>query len=493
VLLEPSQKIWHILISSAQLPIKFRGKEMKISKILFIGFAVVMGGYGLTSPSKLLAVCNSTIGDSISCGEEILLKEGSVSPQLDKQAGANAIADQDYPKAVQLLTRAWSIKKDPETLIMLENAKLVGQNLPIKTIAVTIPGSQSTPLDIPTGMLKAVGFAQQQWNADSNHTWKLQIVLADDRNDKDYAARSNDGSSLVDNLLKRGILAGIGSYSSVVSLPVKDIYQKHQTVLVSGTSTSTELSNPSSDTFFYRVCSDNRISGKQIANYLRANKYTKIALFYTNGKTFSESMTRALKSNIQGTTIVKEFNFVGVGLAGNDIKEAKQAGAQAIVLIPDAYTSEAPERLRLLSIIKENNGDLPIIGNEVVKDQTLPNFSKKQLEKLVISLPWHSSSYQNNTINVPDFWGNKAQLDHRIAMTYDAAQVVIKALDILPIDQGTIDGRKQVQKIISDPTFRINGITGEISFTGTDRSQPINSLVKPKCDATKCAGFQPAS
>jgi ABC-type branched-subunit amino acid transport system substrate-binding protein len=490
------QKISHILTSSAQVPIKFRGKEMKIPGIVFIGLGLAIAGYivhGCTSLPKLEATCNLRIGDGISCGEEILLKEGSVSSQADKQAGANAIADEDYPKAVQLLTRAWSIKKDPETLIMLENAKLVGQNLPIKTIAATIPGSQSTPLDIPTGMLKAVAFAQQQHNADSNHTWKVQVVIVDDRNDKDHATRSNDGSSLVDNLLKRGILAGIGSYSSVVSLPVKEIYKKHQTVLVSSTSTSTELSNPSPDTFFYRACSDNRTSGKQIANYLRANKYTKIALFYTSGKTFSESMTRALKSNLQEISIVKESNFEGRGSASDAIKEAKQAGAQAIVLIPDAYTDETPERTRLISIIRANNGGLPIIGNEVVKDQTLFSFSRQELQKLVISLPWHSSSYQNNTIAVPAFWGNKAQLDHRIAMTYDATQVVIKALDILPMNQNTIDGRKQIQKILSDPTFRINGITGEISFTGSDRSQPINSLVQPKCDATKCSGFQPAS
>jgi ABC-type branched-subunit amino acid transport system substrate-binding protein len=156
-----------------------------------------------------------------------------------------------------------------------------------------------------------------------------------------------------------------------------------------------------------------------MADYLKIHKYTKIALFHTSGRTFSDSMTRALKANIQGISIVKEFNFEGKGLASSDLQAAKQAGAQAVVLIPDAYTSEAPERNRLLSIVRENNGDLPIVGNEVVKDQTLFNFSSQQLKKLVISLPWHSSNYQNNTITLPDFWGNKNQLDHRIAMTLD--------------------------------------------------------------------------
>jgi ABC-type branched-subunit amino acid transport system substrate-binding protein len=478
--------ILHMLVFQSLVTIKFRAKKMKVPPIVFIGMAAATLFYLLTRPEKLEPTCNSTVGDGISCGEEILLREVSISPQADKQAGAETIANKDYPKAIQFLNQAWSAKKDPETLIMLENAKLADRKVPIKSIAVTIPGSQSTPLDIPTSMLKAVSFAQQQWNADPNHTWKLEVILVDDRNDK------NSVRGLATNVLKRGVIAGIGSYSSEVTLLAKDIYKSNRTVLISSTSTSSALTNSSLDNFFFRVCSSNEVSGKQIANYLKSHKYTKIALFHTSGRTFSDSMTRALKANIQGVNIVKEFNFEGKGSASAYLQSAKQAGAQAIVLIPDAYTSEAPERNRLLSIVRENNGDLPIIGNEVMKDQTLFNFSSQQLQKLVISLPWHSSSYQNNTITLPDFWGDKAQLDHRIAMTYDATQVAIKALDLVPINQDSIDARQQVQSIIKQPTFNINGITGEINFKGSDRSQPVNSLVQPKCTAAKCEGFQPA-
>jgi ABC-type branched-subunit amino acid transport system substrate-binding protein len=336
-------------------------------------------------------------------------------------------------------------------------------------------------------MLKAVAFAQQQWNADTRHTWKLQIVMVDDRNDRNYAPK------LAGNVLSRNLLAGIGSYASEVTLPTKDIYQKNQTVLVAGTSTSTALTSTNPDNFFFRVCSSNKVSGKEIANYIKAHKYTRIALFHTSGRTFSDSMTAALKANSQGVSIVEEFNFEGRGKAIDDLKRARLAGAQAIVLIPDAYTSDAPERDRLLSIIEANNGELPIIGNEVVKDQTLfDRFNARQLQKLVISLTWHPSSYRNNTIVEPDFWGNKAQLDHRIAMTYDAAQVLIQALDRLPNDLKSSDARQQVQKIISSSTFNLPGITGEISFIGSDRSQSINSIVRPKCTATQCQGFEPA-
>jgi branched-chain amino acid transport system substrate-binding protein len=479
-------KVSHIIEFPAQVSINAPGINMRIPPIVFIVFIALTGAgisWWKSIPQKLEATCNNIQGDGISCGEEILLSKPSSGQQRDKQAGANAIAQKDYPQAVKLLTKAWDAKKDPETHIMLENAKLVGKNIPIKSIALSIPASNSTPIDVPTAMLKAVAFAQQQWNAET-HNWKLQVVLVDDRNNKDYAPK------VLESLLQRSVLGGIGSYSSMVSLQAKDIYQNHNTVLISGTSTSAFLTNKNTDNLFFRTCSNNDISGKQIADYLVAHKHQKIALFRTIGGAFSDSMTAALRINLKGTSIVKEFDFKGDVSASANIKQAKAAGAQAIVLIPDAYTSDNPERDRLLSIVRENNGELPIIGNEVVKDQTLFSFSKNQLQNLVLALPWHSSSYQNDEIVTPDWWGDRSQLDHRIAMNYDAVKTMIQALDKLPIDLEINEGRKQLQKIIRDTN--IQGITGQISFTGSDRSQPMNSLVRPKCNDTKCAGFEPA-
>jgi ABC-type branched-subunit amino acid transport system substrate-binding protein len=481
------KRILHMAIFHTLLTKKAKRVKVKNLSILGIGLVGTLAWWYTVQPPKLADACNFIQGDGINCGEEILLQAPNMRPREDKQAGANAIANKDYLQAVQLLTKSWNAKQDPETLIMLENAKLKLQSLPTKSIAISIPASSSTPLDIPTGMLKAVAFAQQQWNADPKHTWKLQVAIVDDKNDK-YSA-----PKLIDTLLQREIVAGLGSYSSEVTSEIKDNYTKHRTVLVASTSTATELTNLNPHNFFFRVCGSNKISGKAIASYLKSHKYTKIALFHTSGKKFSDSMTKALKENLQGIGIVEESNFEPRGHASDVINRVKQAGAQAIVLIPDAYTSQAPERDRLLSLIEANNGDLPIVGNEVVKDQTLfVRFNERQLQKLVISLTWHSSTYHNNTIVEPAFWGNKAQLDHRIAMTYDAAQVVIQALDRVPTDRTSIEARAEIQKIISSNTFSTQGITGEVSFTGSDRYQSINSLVQPICIQGKCAGFQPA-
>ncbi|WP_373546156.1 hypothetical protein [Chamaesiphon sp.] len=97
---------------------------MKIPPIALIGLVVTTIVYFQTRPPVLKPACNVIQGDRISCGEEILRRENSIPAQQDKQDGANAIANGDFTLAIKLLTKAWDAKKDPETSIMLENAKL---------------------------------------------------------------------------------------------------------------------------------------------------------------------------------------------------------------------------------------------------------------------------------------------------------------------------------------------------------------------------------
>jgi eukaryotic-like serine/threonine-protein kinase len=465
---------------------KMSGRNLILLPIFFIGIAVSTLLIMQLLYPKLEEACNSVLGDGISCGEEILLKEANRNSRKNKKDGARLIVQGKFSEAIKPLTTDWKENYDPETSIMLENAKLVGVDTLVRSIAVAIPGSQSTPQNIPTGMLKAVASAQQRWNENLSNKWKIRLVLVDDQNNKDIAVK------LTDTLLKRGIYAGIGSYSSDVTLPVKDVYQRNSTVLISGTSTATGLTNPDAS-FFFRVCSSSEKSTQKITNYLEKNNYKKIALFHTAGEAFSDSMTNELKKDMGRTSIVKAFNFKGAEPAINQIKKAKKLGAQAIVLFPGAYTSGDPERDRTLSIVKENNGELPIIGNEIVKDPTLFSLEKKLLQKLVISLPWHPSLLGAKEFDTPKYWGDKKQLDHRIVMNYDAIQTIIKALDQLPINKNEdiVESRRKIQKILSNPGFKMSGYTGNFSFEGSDRRETVAALVKPLCNKdNKCAGYE---
>jgi ABC-type branched-subunit amino acid transport system substrate-binding protein len=115
---------------------------------------------------------------------------------------------------------------------------------------------------------------------------------------------------------------------------------------------------------------------------------------------------------------------------------------------------------------------------------------------LTISLPWHPSDihHQNSQLfqSAPNWWGPKQELNSRIMMSYDAAKVLLTALDQSDSMDNLRTQKIQLQTIISRSTFVMTGMTGKIRFNGSDRDGEINSLVKPICSSTKCQGFKPA-
>jgi eukaryotic-like serine/threonine-protein kinase len=284
----PSRRNWRLNPTLFYRSKAFKVFGMRVLPVFLIGITISIVLMTQLFQPKLEAACNSVSGDAISCGEEILLQTPGQGLRQNKEDGARFIADGNSLEAIKLLTKDWETSHDPETLIMLENAKLMETDSLIRSVAVSIP--VSTP-PAPVAMLKGVSFAQQNWNRE-NHEWKIRLVIVNDENNRDKAVK------LMKTLLKRGIYAGIGSYSSYVTLPIKDVYQKEHTVLISGSSSARELTNFNPDTFFFRLCSSSEKLTEKIANYLVRNNYRKIALFRTSGEPYSDSMTNELKEHI---------------------------------------------------------------------------------------------------------------------------------------------------------------------------------------------------
>ena len=466
----------------------------KMIPIHYLGLGVALVGIFTTIikllPSDPIACdLNSQDNPHLSCGEKILLTRPGGKSRDNKQKGVEAFKSGNYPSAIAHLQKDWNLAKDPETAIVLENAIIANdKNAKFKTIAVVIPATQ-TPIFVPTSILKGIAYAQIQWNQDPNHSWKLRVVIADDANDP------SQGQEVATEILKRSdILAVVGHYSSQVTTNVRSLYQQAQTVLISGTSTSTELTVDDVNTFFFRTCSSNRVAGAIMAKYW-AIKHKKIAIFYTPGQKFSESIRGAFIDNLKSVAVVKEFNLSTPANAKTELAMAKKLGATGIVLFPDAYTA-ALERDRVSSLIVANNGELPLLANETVNDDLLLKFEPKLIDKMTLSLPWHPSDihHQNSQLfqSAPNWWGSKKELNSQIVMSHDAAKVLLAALDKSDSMNNLRAQKIQLQTIISRSTFITTGITGKIRFKGSDRDGEINSLVKPICSSTKCPGFKPA-
>ncbi|HEY9704681.1 MAG TPA: hypothetical protein V6C58_19725 [Allocoleopsis sp.] len=62
----------------------------------------------------------------------------------------------------------------------------------------------------------------------------------------------------------------------------------------------------------------------------------------------------------------------------------------------------------------------------------------------------------------------------------DATQVLFQAISNL-ITEGKTPTRELIKNEISKADFQTEGLTGQISFNGSDRAQQVNYLIKPNC------------
>jgi ABC-type branched-subunit amino acid transport system substrate-binding protein len=462
---------------------------MKLPRIAYIAiagislyFAVNISNWNPPQPTTTAAIpiCQAAYNlPRISCGEKIILvPPGGGRNRRNKIEGFAAIKNKDFQRGIDILQQDWTTSHDPEVSLAIQNAQILRdrpQN--VKTIAVVIP-SQGAPEYVGESILKGVAEAQREWNQ-GNRGYKLLVAVADDRNEPE------DGKKIAKELTKYpDILSVLGHYSSNVTVNVKDIYNQAHTVLISSTSTSDELTSKKDDrkNYFFRVTNTTKISAEHLAQKWLAQP-NKIVLFYTPEKKFSEAFRKAFVAKIPPGTIVKEFHLSTRTNAAQELAIAKAAGAKTIVIVPDAYTDEN-ERDRTLSIIKANQGQMPILANSIVRDAYLFQVNSLFLKNLVISIPIHPSDSKfidgAKLRQAPDWWGAKTQLHERIINSHDATQLILSAL-------ARSTDRESVRETIAKPDFSVRGITGKISFNGSDRAEKIDSLVTPSgCDDKKC-------
>lgn len=207
-----------------------------------LGLTAVAVVFGMGQLAFLLRdkTCTDEIGDNLSCGEEILYR-GLSSPE--KEQGIRAFAKGNYQQAVTWFERAREkLKSDPETLIYLNNARLLASGSPYYTIAVTVPlGNPSDGGDSGREILR--GVAQIQTQINQNQAIKgsgLRVVLADDSNN---ATRAQQLAEKLGN--KPDILGIVGHYTSGITRVALPIYEKYRLVLISPTSTAQTLAQDS--------------------------------------------------------------------------------------------------------------------------------------------------------------------------------------------------------------------------------------------------------
>ena len=409
------------------------------------------------------------------------------SALTEKEEGVKAFANDDYLQAVQLLEAARKKQiNDPETLVYLNNARLVASNTEAYTIAVVMPITGDVQaLNYSLEILRGVAQAQNAINQSDNLIGGkgLIVIIADDVNSPAQAIKRANALAV-----NGQVLAVVGHLSSEITMQVAPTYEQNKLVLISPTANASKLSNRNN--FFFRIIPSDATMAQAMASYLisqSADKQQKVALFHIPNDVYSESLRNqfTLSFSAGGGKIVKDlddkFDLSRTAFnASAAIDRADKQQATAIVLLPDVFSLS-----KGIEVIKANwQLNLPIIaGDSLYSDYTLKFGADEAQRNLVVATPWHSLNSPNLDfpLQAKSLWGGA--VSWRTAFAYDAAQTLITALESLPERKEL--NRIALQKALASENFSSYGATGEITFLPNgDRQESrisFTQVVKSSC------------
>jgi len=431
--------------------------------------------------------------DGVSSGEKLLVQTSAL---WSKQRGINEFADSNYPEALKLLKQSWrEDRRDPETLIYINNALLKAINAEYYTIAIVVPIRRNQDgsilnANLAEELLRGIAQAQTEVNLgliaanENNKDFPgqgflepkairkkgLKVIIADDGNIKSYAVQR--ANYLV---AQPDILAVIGHYTSDMTVETVDIYNRNQLIAISPGSTTEELTRKPRK-FFFRTAPTTSIEAEALVNQLIGVGEKKAAVFYNPNSPFSASFWEEFKKQFEakGGSTFRISNYYDLSKnnfnAEAAIKEVEKAGKTALLVIPDGQVTNSLENA--IEMIKANGDRNWIVGPWTLYEPRTLEVAKqlKSVKKLGISVFWHPliSFDKKFPHNAEKLWGGP--LNTRSALTYDAARTLIKALEMQPEPS-----REGMQKTLADPNFKAEGATGIIEFdskTGNRKNPP---------------------
>ncbi|MEL6786203.1 MAG: ABC transporter substrate-binding protein [Cyanobacteria bacterium J06607_15] len=379
-----------------------------------------------------------------STGETILFQQ-DLTPE--KEAAAQAIAEQNFSEAESLLEQSLSKQRnDPEGLIYLNNAR-IGTN---KAYSIAVPVPIGTEKTTAKEILRGAAQAQSEINQQGGiNGIPLKVLIVNDDNNAQTAIQV--AQELAKN---QEVLGVVGHFSSGVTLATASIYQQNKLVAISPSSTSIAISNQGD--YIFRTVPSDRFTSNTLAKYFLDRLGLQQAMVVYNSqsaysRSLQETFTTEMVSN--GGEIVSEVDLAASNLnPAAVLKDARARGAQALVFLNDSTTVDKAYLLMQL-----NNRELPQLGGDsLYKPQTLEIGGEKAVG-LAVAVPWHVSGSAN-----PEFptaarrlWGG--DVNWRTAMAYDATKVLAAGLTDSP-------SRAGVQKTLAQSGFTLAGATGTVRF-----------------------------
>ncbi len=454
----------------------------------------------------------SSIDTLFSRGNKILIPSKTNS---EKKAGTLAFAKGDWDLAINHFIKSLQQdKNDPETLIYLNNAlaRKRGNQL---AIAVTVPiGESIDSTYIAQEILRGVAHAQSQLNCSSidnianiiqnnqlssctggSNNKPLLVEIVDDKNDSKFATQV--AQTLVNNENKKDILAVIGHYRSATTIEAVKNGYKNKILVISPTSTSTELSGLPYQVL--RSVISDHFSVQNLYRYINSKlqlQSIRAVVAYDEGEAFSESVKDAFQKEM--LTLPHQQDIPKYNLRNYSSREivekAQQEKANVLLLAPSGTKDNLTKALEVVKEVAnlENNPKMMLLGASTMyrPGTTSQDFGKVSEEsKLVVAAPWHRSGSLFEQ-NAKKLWGERSEVNWVTAMTYDATQAIIESLNRTKV----LNRSQLIAYVFSNiSNFSAEGATAKVQFTvegnrvlNKQPDERLGVLVKVKCNSSSC-------
>ncbi|MGK7903462.1 MAG: ABC transporter substrate-binding protein [Hormoscilla sp.] len=405
------------------------------------------------------------VGDRISFGDKIIVKTEEIRNknqefQDAKKRGILAMADGNYEKAARNFEEAISkYGNAPETLIYLNNAR-IGAN---KFYSIAVSAPIGTDPDTGLAMLRGVAQAQNEINqAGGINGVLLKVIIANDDDDPEIAKKISS------EFVKEEILGVVGHYSSGVTIAAGDVYDSGKLVTISAASTSVKLSGFSP--YVFRTVPSDAFAARALANYMMTElQQNKAAVLFNPESIYSQSIKSEFVTAVSlgGGQVVDEIEFSDKNFnAFKLVQRAIDRGAQVLMLAPTPVSLD-----KALQVVTVNRKRLYLLGGDVMYAPKTLQVGGEEAVNMVLAVFWHIDGDPNS--NFPrssrKLWS--ADVNWLTAMSYDAAQALIAAIERNPTRSG-------VQQALSAPDFSATGATGTILFQPSGDRNGSVQLVK---------------
>jgi branched-chain amino acid transport system substrate-binding protein len=409
----------------------------------------------------------------MSLGEKLLTKKYSYlepSIQAILYEATAAFARCEYSLAQSKFEAALELKKNnPEALIYVNNAKAIAvENL---KIAVSVPiGNQP---EIAWEILRGVAQRQTEINLQGGINGKLLLVeIVSDDDNPDVAsqiARQLAADS--------SVLAVIGHNDSNASLAASNIYQEQKLVMISATSSGSKLSDIGS--YILRTTPSVSILANALSSYASVSSLDRIAVCFDSSSSASNSFAQKFMAETTengGQILPIDCDFARLNFNPVPIVE------KAIALEADAILlSPSVNKINLaVAIAQVNQNRLSLLGSYSLYTSETIDTGQEAVAEMVLSVPWLPETTPNSVFldNSREFWGGK--VNWRTAMAYDATKAIAKGLE-------NSDSRTELQSILTNSDFLVEGATGQFRFEKGDRLGKVHlaHITKPEANSNR--------